>query len=116
MYSYNKYLFVPKGFEPSHGAHTAACFVMSRLIFEMHHEKKLYSGFPTRSCTNRAVQPEKMAKRDCTTYVAKTKAPKLRDNCAVIAQLICAFVFAYAKIRFSHKSGSFIWYEIQIVH
>ena len=31
-------------------------------------------------------------KRDCTIYVAKTKV-----------QLICAFVFTYAKSRFSHE-------------
>ena len=34
--------------------------------------------------------------------VAKTKA-LIKSYCAaVIAQLICAFVFAYAKSRFSH--------------
>ena len=32
-------------------------------------------------------------------YVAKTK---VLVSCAVTAQLICAFVFAYAKSRFSH--------------
>ena len=32
-------------------------------------------------------------------YVAKTK-PLI--SCAVTVQLICAFVFAYAKSRFSH--------------
>ena len=37
--------------------------------------------------------------RDCTSYVAKTKA---LISLAVTAQLICAFVFTYAKIRFSH--------------
>ena len=35
------------------------------------------------------------------TYVAKTKA---LISCAVTAQLICAFVFAYAKSRFSHDA------------
>ena len=34
-----------------------------------------------------------------TTYVAKRKA---LITCAVTVQLICVFVFAYAKIRFSH--------------
>ena len=37
--------------------------------------------------------------RDCTICVAKTKA---LINCAVTAQLICTFVFALAKIQFSH--------------
>ena len=36
-------------------------------------------------------------KRDCTIYVAKTKA---LISCAVTAQLVCAFVFAYAKSGF----------------
>ena len=38
-------------------------------------------------------------KRDCTFDEAKTKA---LISCAATAQLICAFVFAYAKIRFSN--------------
>ena len=38
-------------------------------------------------------------KRDCIIRVAKTKA---LISCAVTAQLISAFVFAYVKIRFSH--------------
>ena len=40
--------------------------------------------------------------RDCTIRVAKTKA---LISCAVTAQLICVFVFAYAKIRFSHVAA-----------
>ena len=58
-------------------------------------------GFPIRSDTNQAVQPQKMAwnigfrkKRDCTLCVAKTKA---LISCAVTAQLICGFFFAYVK-------------------
>ena len=42
---------------------------------------------------------------DCTIYVAKTKA---LISCAVTAQLICAFGFAYAKRRFSHDAARFI--------
>ena len=34
-------------------------------------------------------------------YVAKRKA---LISCAVTVQLICAFVFAYAKSRFSHEA------------
>ena len=41
-------------------------------------------------------------KRDCTFYIAKTKA---LISCAVTAQLICGFVFAYAKNRFSHDEA-----------
>ena len=37
---------------------------------------------------------------DCNIHVAKTKA---LISCAVTTQLICVFVFAYAKSRFSHE-------------
>ena len=40
--------------------------------------------------------------RDCTIRVAKTK---VLISCADTAQLICALVFAYAKIRFSHDEA-----------
>ena len=40
-----------------------------------------------------------MKKRDCTIGVAKTKA---LISFVVTAKLICDFVFAYAKSRFSH--------------
>ena len=39
---------------------------------------------------------------DSTIRVAKTKA---LISCAVTAQLICVFVFAYAKSRFSHNEA-----------
>ena len=41
-------------------------------------------------------------KRYCTVHVAKTKA---LISFVVTAKLICAFVFAYAKSRFSHKEA-----------
>ena len=44
-------------------------------------------------------------KRDFSIYVAKTK---VLISCAVTAQLICIFVFAYAKIRFSHDAAQFM--------
>ena len=40
--------------------------------------------------------------RDCTICVVKTKA---LISCAVTAQLICVFVFAYAKSRYSHDEA-----------
>ena len=40
--------------------------------------------------------------RDCSIRVAKTKA---LISFAVTAKLICVFVFAYAKIRFSHVAA-----------
>ena len=44
-------------------------------------------------------------------YEAKAKA---LISCAVTAQLICAFVFAYAKGRFSHDAAQFIIYWTDI--
>ena len=44
----------------------------------------------------------KRKKRDCTIRVAKTKA---LISFAVTAKLICVFVFAYTKIRFSHDAA-----------
>ena len=42
---------------------------------------------------------------DCTIRVAKTKA---LISFAVTAKLICVFVFAYAKSRFSHDVAHMI--------
>ena len=51
---------------------------------------------------------------DCTIFVAKTKA---LISCAVTAKLICGFVFAYAKSRFSHFSiGAFIFISPVTIH
>ena len=44
-------------------------------------------------------------KGDCTIYVVKTKA---LISCAVTAQLICVFVFAYVKSQFSHEAAHII--------
>ena len=44
-------------------------------------------------------------------HVAKTKA---LISCAVTAQLICVFVFAYAKSRFSHNGAHILDYSICI--
>ena len=63
-------------------------------------------GFRPGSDTNLGVWPQEMARslkywkqRDCSIYVAKMN---VLISCAVTAQLILAFVFAYAKSRFSH--------------
>ena len=42
---------------------------------------------------------------DCTIYVAKTKS---LISCAVSAQLISIFVFAYAKSGFSHDAAQIL--------
>ena len=73
------------------------------------------SEFPSKSDTNRAVQRRRKARglklgiyeiegMECTICVAKTKA---LISFAVTAKLICVFVFAYAKIRFSHVAAHF---------
>ena len=62
------------------------------------------TGFLTKSDTNQPVQSRKQAKslkfkkKDCTKYVAKTK---MLISCAVTAQLICIFVFAYAWFSYA---------------
>ena len=62
------------------------------------------SGFPTQTglCSHRrwleAWNFGFRKKRKCTIQVAKNKGP---------AKLICAFVFAYAKIRFSQVAAHF---------
>ena len=72
------------------------------------------SGFSTRSDTNQAIKPHKtvrglkfLIQEEVLYYIcSKTKA---LIRCAVTAQLICAFVFEYAKSKFSHdtaQSGS----------
>ena len=53
------------------------------------------SGFPTRSDTNRAVQPQKMARG------LKFRIKEVED----VAKPIFTFVFAYAKFRFSHDTA-----------
>ena len=65
------------------------------------------SGFPTRSDSNRPVQPQKMTRSLKFRYeewglcnpCCKTKA---LISCAITAQLICAFVFTLAKLWFSY--------------
>ena len=61
------------------------------------------------SDTNQAEQSLNMARdlkfrieRYCTILVAKTKA---QISFTVTAKLICVFVFAYAKSRFSHDAA-----------
>ena len=49
---------------------------------------------------------ENRKSRDCTIYVAKTKAP---ISFAVTAKPICVFVFAYAKSRVSHDVAHIIF-------
>ena len=70
--------------------------------------------FPTRSETNWAVQPQTMTRglkfrikevKDCTICVVKTNA---LISCAVTAQLICAFFFAYVKSRFTQNAAQMI--------
>ena len=71
------------------------------------HDKTCLLDFRPGPDTNQAVQPQKMVRglkfqRDCTFFVAKAKA---LISCTVTVQLICTFVFANAKIRFSHDAA-----------
>ena len=76
-------------------------------------QENLSSGFLTRSDTNQAVQPQKIA-RDLKFQTWEVEglyylcsenkgADQLRFKCAAL--LICAFVFAYVKIRFSQHAA-----------
>ena len=42
---------------------------------------------------------------DCRVLYIRIAKTKALISCAVTAQLICVFVFAYAKIRFSHNEA-----------
>ena len=60
-------------------------------------------GFPARLDTNWAVLPEKMA-RGLKFQICEVEG--LYYLCSEInAQLICAFVFTYAKSRFFHDTA-----------
>ena len=52
-------------------------------------------------------------KRDCAIYVAKEKA---LISCTATTQLICVFVFAYAKIRVSHDVAHLLCAQAQLYH
>ena len=72
--------------------------------------------FSTRSDTNQAVQPQTMA-RGCKFWIWKAEEvfytipaakTKVLISCAVTAQLICIFVFAYAACCYFSCGGSYI--------
>ena len=76
--------------------------------------RKPVFGFPTRSDTNRAVQPQEMA-RGLKFRILEVKG--LYYSCSenkgasqfpVTAKLICVFDFAFAKNRFSHNEAQFV--------
>ena len=76
-------------------------------------------GFPTRSNTNQAVQPQKKARsvkldiRRRGIVLSAWRKQRL-FSCAVIAQLICVFVFAYANCWFSHAKAQFCLFELML--
>ena len=82
-----------------------ACLRQKKYDLSLISRKPVF-GVPARSNTNQTVQPQKMARglkfwnyvEDGLCYVAKTKEQLI--SCAVTMQLICAFVFAYAKAGF----------------
>ena len=78
--------------------------------------------FPTRSDTNRAVQPQKMARglkfrfKKVEGLYHLCNINKGADQLPVIAKLICVFVFAYAKRWFSHDVAQLLCATHWIVH
>ena len=63
------------------------------------------SGFPTRSDSNRSVQSQMQAR---SLKFWKKVEEELSYPCSESKgadQLICTFVFAYAKVRFSHDAA-----------
>ena len=72
-----------------------------------HVGKNLSSGIPTRSYTKQAVQPQKMARglklwmHDVEGLFYLCSKMKGTNQLRLTTQLICAFVFTYAKNRFS---------------
>ena len=68
------------------------------------------SRFPTRSDINGSVQSQKKVKRfrKKRNFTIRVVKPKALISFAVTANLICAFVFAYAKFRFSHDAAHII--------
>ena len=73
----------------------------------------------TGSDTNRPIQSQKKArslkfvlkKKDCTIRAAKSM---VLLSCAVTAQLICGFVFAYVNCWFSHAVAQLLS-DLQII-
>ena len=65
--------------------------------------KPVFLGFPTRSDINWPVQPQKQA-RGFKFLVISRRGIVLSVE-AVNAQLICVFIFAKAKICFSHYAA-----------
>ena len=102
----------------SHFKKHYVCLCLSNSpTYKPEHEKTNF-GVPTRYDTNWAVQPQKQARslkfrileeeRLYTICAAKTKT---LISCAVTAQLICVFVFAYADCWFSH-AGAHIFFSV----
>ena len=82
----------------------------------MYNAKKLSSGFPTRSIINWAVQQQKIVRGLKfrileVVYVANNKgADQLHGyRITVFFLLICTFVFAYTKSRFSYDKAHIIY-------
>ena len=95
----------------------ATATMQLKSIFEPRCEKNRSSEFLTRSDTNRAVLPQKIARGlkfrikvvEGLFYTCSENkgADQLCGAVTVTAKLICVFVFAFAKIRFSHDEAHF---------
>ena len=77
--------------------------------------------FPTRSVTNQAVQPQKMARglkfriKEVEGLYYLCRENKGTDQLRATVKLICVFVLVYAKSRFSHDAAQIIIHSTIIV-
>ena len=91
------------------------------LFNEMNVSRNLSLEFLTRSNTNQAAQPQKMVKglkfrmhEVEGLYFLCSENKGADQRYCVTAQLICVFVFAYAKIRFSQKEAHLVHHDQEI--
>ena len=87
-------------------------FVSSSTTIEPCHEKTCLRGFRP-GLTNQAVQPKKMASglKFVTNEDEGFYNLCSENKGADPLQPICAFVFAYAKSRFSHDAAQFLLFQ-----
>ena len=95
-------------FKPSLNEYPQLVFILrlKKIILELSQRRHILAMllFPTRSDTNRAVQPQKMV-RGVKFRRINVEKTKVLISCVVTLQLICPFVFAYAESRFSHDAA-----------
>ena len=92
---------------------------LNSISFEPRHEKTCHRGFrPGPTQTKLCVQSQKMTsglkfriqKVKGLYYLCRKTKGRALISCAITAQVVCIFVFAYAKTRYFFSSGSQCWY------